>query len=422
MHPVTQSRRETRQIAKAARLPNQPGGGLFDLGCMAYAALWRGPMMPDMPEPAPILPSDGETIAELRELYRAAEARAARLRLLSVSGRELAEATVATLEEVAARCAQRSAFFAGCRRGIVTYTEIAPELTLENTAPVPIRAPGDEGRTIATLWIEGLRSLDDLPIAEDRDAFEMHLDLMGLTIDRIGKERERSQLLSRLQERERTLGKLLDQIFTAQEEERRRVSHELHDGVAQTATALVRILETPEASGMAQDAIGGQETIKPAQVARSLVTELRRVIGGLRPTLLDDLGLVPALQALAEGLAEDGYEVTHRLEGSDTRLPALMETAVFRVAQETVANIRKHAGGPCHVLIEAHFDQDPMILRIEDSGVGPSEQTRLAGPMSGNNVGIEVMKERMAALGGSLEWHARESGGVAVEARLPAQF
>ena len=158
-----------------------------------------------MPETAPILPSDGESIAELRELYRAAEARAARLRLLSVSGRELAEATSETMDEVVGRCAQRLAFFAGSRRGIVSYAETTPELTLENAAPIPIRAPGDEGRTVATLWIEGLRGLDALPGAEDRDAFAMHLDLMGLTIDRISKDTERTDLLSRLQERERTL-------------------------------------------------------------------------------------------------------------------------------------------------------------------------------------------------------------------------
>ncbi|MEO1221239.1 MAG: ATP-binding protein, partial [Pseudomonadota bacterium] len=92
------------------------------------------------------------------------------------------------------------------------------------------------------------------------------------------------------------------------------------------------------------------------------------------------------------------------------------------VAQEAVANIRKHAGGPCKVSILAQFDTDPLLLRIEDNGTGPSKETRDAGLGSGNNVGIEVMKERMAAIGGSLDWGPGERRGVIVEARFPTDL
>lgn len=370
-----------------------------------------------MQDQLPVLPSDGETIAELRELYRAAESRAARLRLLSVSARELAEATSISLDASVDRCAQRLAFFVGCRGGKVLHCA-TPLVETQSLGPdtIPIMAPGGQSAPIAWLIIDGFQGLDGIRDEEDRDVFRMEIDLIGLTIDRITKERERAGLVAKLQEREKTLGKLLDQIFTAQEEERRRVSHELHDGVAQTATALVRILESPGAGNN-----GGEGAIKPADVARSLVSELRRVIAGLRPTLLDDLGLVPALQALAESLEDEGYEVSQILTRSDLRLSPLVETAVFRVAQEAVTNIRKHAGGPCDVTLQALFDTDPLILRIEDCGAGPSEETRKAGTLAGNNVGIEVMKERMAAIGGSLDWGAGPKCGVYVEARFPAQ-
>lgn len=370
-----------------------------------------------MRDPLPTLPSDGESIAELRELYRAAEARAARLRLLSVSGSELAAATSETVDEIVESCAVRLAFFVGCRSGSVSY---ASTLSADQ-AGVPISAPGEAGETVAWLLIDGLDAIDDIPDAEDREAFRMEIDQMGLAIDRIKRERERADLVAMLQEREKTLGKLLDQIFTAQEEERRRVSHELHDGVAQTATALVRILESP-ADGSTRVTPQDETGINPAEVARSLVSELRRVIAGLRPTLLDDLGLLPALQALGEGLAADGYSVTQSLYPGTARLSPLVETAVFRVAQEAVTNIRKHAGEPCAVSIEARFDADPLVLRIEDHGAGPSEETRNAGMQSGSNVGIEVMKERMAAIGGSLEWGAGSKRGVVVEARFPAEI
>ncbi|MEM1052631.1 MAG: ATP-binding protein [Pseudomonadota bacterium] len=365
-----------------------------------------------MQDPLSVLPSDGETIAELRELYRAAESRAARLRLLAVSARELAAATSATLDDVVDRCAARLAFFVGCKSATVVRTG---SRTSPETA-IPIYAPGDDGHVIAWLLVEGLEGLNAITDEEDREAFDMELDKLGLTIDRIQKERERAELLATLQEREKTLGKLLDQIFTAQEEERRRVSHELHDGVAQTATALVRMLESPKA-GSSEDDAG----IKPADIARSLVSELRRVIAGLRPTLLDDLGLVPALQALFDSLEADDFEINQTLIRRDVRLSPLIETAVFRVAQEAVANIRKHAGGPCTVSVLARFDSDPLLLRIEDDGAGPSEETRKSGAWSGKNIGIEVMKERMAALGGSLKWGAGDKRGVYVEARLPAE-
>ena len=350
-------------------------------------------------------PKDGETIAELRELYRAAEARAARLRLLSVSGRELAEANPVSLDAALQRCAERLAFFVGCHSGRVVLEAVSEGIAIE--------APGKGAGTLGAIVIDGLGSLDAIPDAEDREAFRMHLDLMGTTIDRLQKESERAELLARLQERERSLAILLERLFTAQEEERLRVSQELHDGVAQTATALVRLLEGAETAR--------QTTLAdaPKDVARGLDTEIRRVIAGLRPTLLDDLGFAAALQSLAEGLEAEGFRVALEISGSGAHLSSLAEIALFRVAQEAVTNIHKHAGGPCDVVIRADLDADPLVLSIVDFGAGPSSLTRASGGSPGHNVGIAVMKERMTAIGGSLDWGPGAKGGVGVEARLP---
>lgn len=350
------------------------------------------------------LPSDSETIAELRELYRAAEARAARLRLLSVSGRELAKADEATLGEVLKACAERLAFFAGRQSA-----EIAPAAR----AGIAVRAPGPDGVVVARLVIPGLEDLASIPDAEDREALRMQLELMGTTIHRIERERERSELLAALQERERRLALMLEKVFTAQEEERRRVSHELHDGLAQTATALVRLLEGAEHDLAAATAPA------PKEVARGLVSELRRVIAGLRPTLLDDLGLLAALQSLGEGLAAGGFAVRMELGGEDARLAPLVETALFRVAQEATANIHKHSGGPCAVTIEARLASDPILLRITDEGCGPALPNRGHEGGTGHRIGIDVMNERMTALGGTLDWRGEPGRGVTVEARLP---
>lgn len=367
-------------------------------------SVFKGINLPAMASFSTTLPSDGQTIAELRELYRAAEARAARLRLLSVSGRELAEADAASLDDIMRACAERLAFFTG--------RQTAAIVPADSAHGIAIRAPGPGGAVVGRLAIADLETLDAIPDAEDREAFRMQLELMGATIDRIARERELGGLLAALQERERSLALMLEKVFTAQEEERRRVSHELHDGVAQTATALVRLLEGARISGKAPS---GHD---PENVARGLVSELRRVIAGLRPTLLDDLGLLAALRSLGEGLAADGFAVSFDLQGEDARLAPLDETALFRVAQEAISNIRKHAGGPCNVMIEANIDHDCAILRISDKGCGPATRSRERDDASGHRVGIDVMRERMAALGGVLEWRGEPGRGVTVEARL----
>ncbi len=186
----------------------------------------------------------------------------------------------------------------------------------------------------------------------------------------------------------------------------------MHDGIAQTVTGLVRLLE------------GGGELDRQrlADIGRDLVRELRSVIGDLRPPLLDDLGLEPALRALAEDLRAAGFTVETRIGKDSERWPANTETAFFRVAQEAVANIRKHAGGPCRVslLLMPGSGSHPHRLVVRDHGQGCPGNREAAPPGSrGDEVGIHVMRERMAALGGELLWRAEPGVGVTVTALLP---
>lgn len=351
-----------------------------------------------------------ETVAEMRELYRAAESRSARMRLLSASGQELAAADPASIADRLARSADRLAFFLGSRGAQVIEGDAA--------TGIAIAAPGPARKPVARIRIEGIAALEDIADEEDREAAAMHLELLGATIDRIQRERERAALLAALREREKRLEHMVGRIFSAQEDERRRVSQELHDGVAQTATALARILE---GRGGDAEALPAAERDRLAGIARELVRELRAVIGGLRPTMLDDLGLQAALRSLADGLEADGYRVTVGMSGDASRLSPTIETALFRVAQEAIANVRKHAGGPCAVAIELRTDGEDRFLRIRDSGHGPRAPVEAGGTASpsGRHVGIDVMHERMAAIGGRLDWSAGPSGGVTVTAHLP---
>jgi len=340
----------------------------------------------------PALAPEVETVAELRELYRAAEARAARLRLLSTNGRQLAMAEAGTLDAILQACADRIGYFLGRRGGAVHGG---------SAAGLPIPAPGSDGGIVGTLAIEGLNLLDDVVDAEDREAVRLQLEMIGATIDRIARQRE-------LQEREARLEFVVGRLFSAQEEERRRVSHELHDGVAQTATALARLLEGTE---------GTADRTKLAGIARELVGELRSVIRGLRPTVLDDLGLEAALRALIEALEADGYTVQISIASEVARWPSHIETALYRVTQEALSNVRKHAGGPCQVTLElaARQTDERPFLRITDHGHG----LRDGEVPDRSHFGIEVMRERMVAIGRALDWQAPPQGGVTVLAIFP---
>lgn len=357
----------------------------------------------------PPQPEHVETIAELRALYRAAETRASRLRLLSSIGKELAAAELATVEGTLLECATRLAFFAGfASGGVVTEPDVSG---------IAISAPG-QGGVVAVLQIPGLSSLDDIVDDEDRDAVQMAVDLIGVTIDRMNRDRDRIELLAKLQEREARLEALVAGTFNAQEEERRRVSRDLHDGVAQTATALFRMLEG--SGGNSSEPLPADARRQLAEISRDLVSELRAVIAGLRPTILDDLGLEASVKALAEGMRSKGYTVTTSIQQAGERPPSIVETALYRVAQEAVTNILKHAGGPCRVFVELSFDPlTGTVLSIEDQGKAVSEKRAKPAFTEGEHVGIYGMRERMTILGGELVWRSRKAGGVCVTAKVP---
>lgn len=348
-----------------------------------------------MEQRASALPSGPDTVAELRELYRAAEARAGRLRLLIGVERDLAAATVDTLDAVLANKSREIALFMGCRDGRVALGPDADGIALT--------APGTTRRKVGALVLAGVDGAHEIADSEDRDALAMVAQQLGEAIDRVARETEREALVATLRERERRLEYLVGRIFFAQEEERRRVSRELHDGVAQMATALFRQLEAGDDPAV-------------ASIARDLVRELREVIGGLRPTTLDDLGLRAAVSTLVGQLETMGYAVTFEASGPE-RWPPVLETGFFRVAQEALTNVRKHAHGPCAIVVRLSADAalSRFELEVRDSGRGPPPlDTSDAARPSGEHVGIEMMRERMAALGGTLTTGTSPEGGFRV--------
>lgn len=343
-----------------------------------------------------------DTVGDLRSLYRDAEARAARMRLLIEAGRDLAAADAESLDEALASAARKAALFAGHAEGIVRLEGEAEGLTLI--------APGPSERKVGVLTLVPRDARPPARDGEDEEALAMLGQLMAAAIDRVQRDEERDMLTALLRERERRLEAVIARLFSAQEDERRRVSRDLHDGVAQTAGALFRQLEA------AKTGTSPETTARLAGMAQTLVRELRAAIANLRPTILDDLGLVAAVGSLADGLSGDGFEVEWVATGS-SRWPALVETAFYRVAQEAVSNVRKHADGPCRVRIalEGEVETGRWRLVVRDWGRGLSKD---APGLVGDQVGLAIMRERMAALGGRLDLSEPPEGGVEVAAIL----
>jgi signal transduction histidine kinase len=232
---------------------------------------------------------------------------------------------------------------------------------------------------------------------------------------------ENARLYEELAERERRLHELVRQLLTAQEEERRRVAHDVHDGLAQTAAAAYQALQVFARRRQSHGSSHSQELEEALELVRQTVGEARQVIYNLRPTVLDDFGLAAAVRLQVEALRSDGLDVGYEEGLGDARLPAEVETALFRVAQEALTNVRKHARtSRAHVSLEHLGGTVRLLVRDEGGGFRPEEATNGAGP--GEKVGLSGMRERVALLGGRFEIQTGPQAGTSIlaEVRLPA--
>jgi signal transduction histidine kinase len=158
-------------------------------------------------------------------------------------------------------------------------------------------------------------------------------------------------------------------------------------------------------------------------LARRSVTEIRRVIAGLRPTALDDFGLATALQMHVAALHADGWEISYHESLGAKRLPPTIETVLYRVAQEALTNIRKHAQTTRVAVTVANHDRR-LQLEIQDWGCGFDPLRVFAGAGPGERIGLRGMRERVALLGGHFSLRSSPGAGtlVAAEILLPVDY
>jgi signal transduction histidine kinase len=229
---------------------------------------------------------------------------------------------------------------------------------------------------------------------------------------------ENTRLYDNLRYDEEIHRELLQRVITAQEDERRRVAIELHDGIVQNIVSALfrlqlcsaRLGEVPEE---VRSALGEAQ-----EIVNASVTEIRRIIAGLRPTMLDDLGLVAALERYIQSLQmESRLAIKIEVKGQD--IPALSleaETILFRIAQEGLNNIIKHAA--CgKAILSIEVDDGDLLLKIEDDGVG-FDMSALQ-KRSTHSFGLVGMRERAQTLAGMLEVDSSPGEGAKITARFP---
>lgn len=232
---------------------------------------------------------------------------------------------------------------------------------------------------------------------------------------------ENARMLDSLKKQQLQMEQLLSQAIHAQEEERQRISGDLHDGVAQWLAGASYRVQTVDAllsrngSDEARDELATMEGI----IDKSL-KELRRVLTGLRPPALDELGLSHALRQSLEDLKTDGINCYFSEVGIPVRLPSSMEIAVYRVVQETLSNVRKHANAT-KVNLRLQFQSDKLSVEIRDNGKGFDLSQTLDSALSVGHMGLLGMKQRVETLGGDIRIKTSEGTGTAIILRFPIQ-
>ncbi|MGB8984248.1 MAG: GAF domain-containing sensor histidine kinase, partial [Anaerolineales bacterium] len=249
---------------------------------------------------------------------------------------------------------------------------------------------------------------------------------------------ENARLYAEVQHKERVRGELFQKALAAQEDERKRIARELHDEVSQSLTAL---LYQAEAGLELKNGSGVRERLQSiCDLTQHTLDNVHNLMFDLRPSMLDQLGLIPALRSLAETrLKPKGVRVTVEassdagpLNGKTDlqRLSPEIETALFRVMQEAINNIARHAAAR-NVEIKLELSGYTALVSIKDDGIGfdlaelninamkdiESETVSISNNPRG--LGIIGMKERIELLGGDLDINTAPGSGMQIYIRVP---
>ncbi|HYX54160.1 MAG TPA: GAF domain-containing sensor histidine kinase [Candidatus Limnocylindrales bacterium] len=270
---------------------------------------------------------------------------------------------------------------------------------------VPLKA---DGITIGVLVIGFPKPYEWLPTERE---------LLRAIGDRAALAIERARMTEALREREQRIAELSAHLLRVQEEERKRISRELHDETGQ-ALMVIRLYLGMMESGVTQKSVRGKikETV---EVVDRTIEGIRRIIGKLSPLVLQELGLVAAIRKEAKDLAKSTGVKARVLIADDVgRLAPGTEQAIYRVVQEALHNISKHAKAQ-NVTVQVEREEKQVHVLVEDDGIGIQGQGR-ANSRERQTFGLAGMKERIAMLGGVSRVISTKGKGTRIEITVPA--
>jgi two-component system sensor histidine kinase DegS len=209
-------------------------------------------------------------------------------------------------------------------------------------------------------------------------------------------------------------------IILAQEDERKRIAREIHDGPAQSLANMIlrteiaeRMLETQDLDMIRNELVDLKEQVRIG------LGEIRKIIFNLRPMALDDLGLVPTLRKFVQDFEErTRIRAVFETNGKEKRLPSAMEAAMYRLVQEAFNNALKHAS-PTYILLEMTFSEDAIHLAITDNGCGFSVEQVTAKARQHSQFGLVGMKERVDLLQGKIDIESAIGQGTKIKIQVP---
>jgi signal transduction histidine kinase len=243
--------------------------------------------------------------------------------------------------------------------------------------------------------------------------------MWNLSKHRRNSRLSRAQLESLVSQRTAALQNLSQRLLKAQDEERRRVARDLHDSTGQTLTALKMGLAALEQK-LEQNQYTSDMMSEIAALADQALQEIRTTSYLLHPPLLDEAGFTSAAQWYVDGFGKrSGIKVKLDLATKHERLPITIETALFRVLQESLTNVHRHSGA-LEVSIRFQYQAETVMLEIRDCGRGiPTELlSRLREASSEAGVGLAGMRERLNELNGTLEIES-DGHGTSMRAIVP---
>jgi signal transduction histidine kinase len=232
-------------------------------------------------------------------------------------------------------------------------------------------------------------------------------------------QRTLNGMARRIQAARAALRRYIAQITRAQEDERRRIARDLHD---ETIQELIALDQRIQMLGLDLQARGAPEAERAEGIhhaATEIVAGIRRLTRALRPIYLEDLGLLPALRMQASASQETmGIPVTLHRTGTERRLDPANELAVYRIVQEALSNVARHAHAT-QVRIEIEYGRDSLICRVIDDGVGYIASSQNADAAEDGHFGIIGMRERADLAGATLEIASSPGAGATVEVLVP---